>query len=313
MSKRHVAVGALRDRWSFPEGAIVLDSLNAAFSGKLDSSSMPAFGAIDGRVDLRGLSLPNAMLTDVTLNRMDLSHSRLGGLKLRGGRLEDVVFNGTDFSGFSDHANRYVGVIFRRADFRGAAIGFEGSEFRRCRFEDCNFGKTVFGRAEFEDCVFSNCRLKAVDFNVSSFVRCKFVGKLEDLWFRGAYPFDGDVKRFGSFKKNEMLDVDFSEAELSWITYTGGVPLGTVILPNDPYVFYMDRLSEVLPVACARCNDLFAGEDLAAAKVFFSVQFKYIPEQSEQIFTLRDYLDRGVSQSFLENLKCLLHSVRADL
>src|SRR3569832_1154511 len=209
MSMWLVVVGVLCVCWCFPEGAIVLDSLNAAFSGKLDSLSIPAFGAIDGRVDLRGLSLPNAMLTDVTLNRMDLSHSRLGGLKLRGGRLEDVVFNGTDFSGFSDHANRYMGVIFRRADFRGAAIGFEGSEFRRCRFEDCNFGKTVFGRAEFEDCVFSNCRLKAVNFKVSSFVRCKFVGKLENLKNRKTKPNDRKEKRFGSFKNIELLDGDF--------------------------------------------------------------------------------------------------------
>jgi len=82
-------------------------------------------------------------------------HLRLGGALLRRCWLEDIVFEGVDFS---------------RSDLSGAA-------FDRCDFINCVFRKTVLKHASFTSCVFCDSAVidpvvGHTDFSHSKFVRC---------------------------------------------------------------------------------------------------------------------------------------------
>lgn len=154
-------------------------------------------------------------------------------LSIRSSRFENDDFTKVDFRDISDHGNEFIRCQFDRTNFRGVTIGFDGSRYVNCTFQKVPFGGAGFVRPVFEDCAFLHCVLRNVDFEAGSFVRCKFVGELRDVWFRNGYSHPLLAERFGAPPVNPMRDVDFSEATLWGVSFGGGVDLSTVIPPKD--------------------------------------------------------------------------------
>lgn len=78
-----------------------------------------------------------------------------------------------------------------------------------------------------------------MDFQASSFEHCAFIGKVENVWFRGGFPTDSLRREFGHAKPNIILDVSFENAILHDVTFSDNCDLSTIVLPRQGrYVFF---------------------------------------------------------------------------
>ncbi|MBW3667981.1 MAG: pentapeptide repeat-containing protein [Actinobacteria bacterium] len=247
------------------------------------------FGLHESRGDLRGIDLRAVFDTKfrrLRFEEVDLGGATLGQNVIQDSEFVDVVLDGADLVGVSDQGNRWVRCSFRRADFRTAGLGYKGSRYESCVFERAEFHKTVFGRAEFDDCRFEHCNLKGVDFFGSSFVRCTFVGVLDDVWFRGTFPDKRDFKEFGRPRPNRMDYVDLRDAVLHWPTLSDGVDLSTIVPPADGRHVIVDARHERLQRFRALAAE--APERLRPVAEHFLTAFSGRPEQHWQILNIDD-------------------------
>jgi hypothetical protein len=133
---------------------------------------------------------------------------------------------------FTDRANLYHDCRFVRTNLNEATLGFEGSQFIDCTFERSLSRKTAFVRPVFVRCMFAG-NLRDVDFEASSFSECKFAGRIEGGWFRNGYQHPALNNEFGTPAPNPMKRVDFRDAVLWGVSFSGNLDLSSVILPAD--------------------------------------------------------------------------------
>jgi len=132
---------------------------------------------------------------------------------------------------------------FHSADLREAALG--GVEygkrniFRAVDFSRADFRQTAHGSAEMIDCIFDNAKLVKIDFQGTVFVRCRFVGELNEVLFY-RHAFGGEA-----FPPNEMEFVDFSGARLRNVEFRG-LDMASVKWPNDEEHIVIDNYRQTL-------------------------------------------------------------------
>jgi hypothetical protein len=108
----------------------------------------------------------------------------------------------------------------------GAWYEGRGDVYRRVNFSRANMRSIVCPAATFVDCDFGEAQLAKVDFQSSSFIRCRFAGLLREVMF-----YDHGFKT-GKPDPNPMEDVDFSDAELRMVEFRG-LNLDRVKLPTS--------------------------------------------------------------------------------
>jgi uncharacterized protein YjbI with pentapeptide repeats len=235
--------------WATPEGRrLASEILDRLGSGRPLVSL--GLGEHEGRVDLRGYVLP-APFIDGGKEAADWAYSKLDGVI----RFDGVRLSGLDFSGGKlQHARFFNSTItdcrfdnarcedwrlwavdtkatsFRSADLRGAVLGAwyngRGDSYHGVDFSGANLGTIVCPAATFVDCDFAHARLVKVDFQSTSFIRCRFAGTIRDVIFqdRGF--------RTGKPDANPMEDVDFTQAELRRVEFRH-LDLDKVTLPTS--------------------------------------------------------------------------------
>lgn len=171
--------------------------------------------------------------------KCDLTEADFSGIVLEGLEFEDCRFASTNFASTYDKDNQFVGCIFAKCSFYGAYIGMrarstgEPSHYEDCVFSENDFTKALFQNAIFRRTIFDNNRMKGVDFSTSGFWDCRFVGPVEDVWFRGSHPHPDQFEAFGPPVQSGLHRVDFSAARLAMIAISDGCPLEKIKLPED--------------------------------------------------------------------------------
>lgn len=247
------------------------------------------FGATaGGLVDLRGVRLPDGtILRGLQFERCDLSQACMPNAWIEECHFDRVLFDDADLTGVRDHGNRFTGCRFAQTKCREAALGYRGSAYQNCGFDAVDYWHAIFIRAEFDDCEFIDCRLKGVDFNASSFVRCSFVGVLEDVWFRGGFALPSDSQEFGQARKNAMKHVSFEKAELHDITYSDHCDLSTVVVPSrGDYRLYSNWKNRLLRLKEATRE--WSTGDKQEAKVFLNSSFPHAQNQEWELLNCED-------------------------
>lgn len=226
-----------RSRWLSPQNADRRSALITAVRSNRTSANhlLDNTGCTEeGLIDLRGLSFETGLeLEKARFHDVDLSYSDFGHGIFRQCTFENVRFREIDSRQWNERGCQFTDVDFSGANLRDAAIGIDGSTYIRVSFRKVDFSGASFFRPQFIDCDFCDARLKDVDFFASNFVNCKFSGRLEGVWFRRYYPLPQYERQMGKAVPNQMRNVDFSEAELWGVTFTGGLDLSHVVLPKD--------------------------------------------------------------------------------
>lgn len=192
---------------------------------------------------------------------VDFSQADFSNLSFVNCTFENVLLDKSNHRGGSEHGCRFTGSSFAGADLRQRVIGYDGSVYHGCDFGNSDLRGTAFIRPEFNDCRFERSVLQGVDFNGSSFESCTFSGTLHSVWFRNGFPSRRHRKLFGTPRPNHMANVDFSEAELRDVVFTGGIDLSTVSIPTDGRHHLFDRWNSRLRCALDRLSDTQINED----------------------------------------------------
>ncbi|MGV3629199.1 MAG: pentapeptide repeat-containing protein [Betaproteobacteria bacterium] len=270
-------------RWdaadAMAETKILLSELQGSTRSAFKKSP---FGEINGLVDLRGFPFHAASkIVGKSFEGLDLSAASFEGVWLQECALKDVRFDYANLKEFKDHGNRFEGCSFVKSSFIGAGLGYRKTLYSECLFEESDFRKSTFLAARLQSCRFVNAKLKGIDFYASTFDACVFLGRLENVWFRGGYPSLRDIVEFGDAEPNLMRHVSFAGAELLAVNFTGGCDLSSVTLPmSDDYRLYGDWHSRLLRLS---------GD---------SSKWSAAVQKEAQIF-VQSYLESSVKQSWM--------------
>jgi hypothetical protein len=220
----------LTARWQADEGRVLAEEVVARLLVGRPLRDLP-LGEVDGRFDLRGLPMPqprrlrryelDGWFIEELSDRLLFKGVRLAGLDLSGAMLdssrfwdcsiEDSVFERARCQHWGLLRTEVVNCSFAGADLRQAAVGTwsdGGNVYRGVSFVQADFRVGSCPAATFIDCDFSRARLEKVDFQSTSFVRCRFAGDLVEVMF-----YDHGFNT-GKPAPNQMEDVDFTGAVL---------------------------------------------------------------------------------------------------
>ena len=261
------------------------------------AASLSICKTLNGR-KLFNQSLANAdlatcgRLSRSEIDSCDLSGATLDGLMWSRSRFTSVDFTRASMKGFVDRANKYSNCIFVGSDLTNATLGFEGSEFDSCNFDGANFGRSSFIRPLFVGCTFAG-QFRNVDFEASSFSRCRFSGRVDGGWFRNGYQHPDLVSEFGRPPVNSMTNVDFQDAVLWGVGFSGSVDLSSVLLPRDGEHYFFDRWpSRIASVGAQSPND---AQLKSAIEGFVSI-FGPSSQRQHQYIVHRGFLAQALSQ-----------------
>lgn len=277
-------------RWASRRNDAAADrSFHAFITGKPLTAGDTPFGLTDRQlIDLRGCPAQQMRVSGVVARNVDFSYGDFSSSWLEGNRFENCLFEKTCFKDFSDHGNMFRNCVFSRCNFRLGAIGYEGSRFVDCIFEECTFQRAVFIRAEFVNTDFIECKLRGVDFNGSSFEECRFEGIVEDVWFRGTFASESDFKEFGQPKGNKMLNVSFEKAQMVDLTISDGCDLSTIKLPRSGKYFRFDRWLSRLQCLERKLPDWDDEYKKHEASIFIRVALVHAQKQDWKVLNLDD-------------------------
>lgn len=298
----------LKKRWSNDEIKPFYQKLKKKIRKQFIACS--PFGKIEGYEDFRGFFIEEEQnLKNVMFVNAQFQYSNLASIKLYSSHFKECIFKDINANRLTDHGNKFVNCTFEDVDFTKSILGYDGSKYEKCVFKNCDLSTADFIKAQFDYCIFDESKLNGVDFNVSSFIECEFRGELDDVWFRGDYALPSSKRHFGEFRKNTMEGVDFRGCKLSWLTFTGNVPLNNVLLPKDDFVFYLDNLQERFKSALSNCDCMFNDykyKNIACEYLQDKLESDF-EDQDETIMTLSDLKKiYDVNDDFLVTLKSLL-------
>jgi uncharacterized protein YjbI with pentapeptide repeats len=261
----------------------------------------------DGRIDIRGLALPEAtvlrrfqfhgvaiaevdsgIIHGTKWRNLDFSESKLAGLRLMRGLVENCRFDDCNLQGVRIWATSFRDVSFKGADLRASVLGgaHEGvrNAFLGVDFSETNLSGTIYEAAAFERCTFNNAKLTKIDFQSSTFKDCSFEGELDDVLFY-RHGFKGE-----KYPPNEMVNVDFTHARLKHVSFRGLV-LDRVRLPNDEEHIVLKNFSATLDQMTAilqRDGDALSKKLVA----FIRIRRKWaVPNQAQGYINVPDLAD----------------------
>jgi len=269
----------LGTRWQDAAGKDFVDrltSMGRSGNGFIVSES-PFSVLAEGLLDLRGLRLTEK----AELRRVTFAPADFGAASWKGAWVERCTFNNAKFDGagfqkMAELGNEFIDCSFLKSSFREAGLGYKGSRFVTCTFDCVDFSLASFIRPEFGGCAFYHCKLDGCDLNGSSFERCRFVGSLRNVWFRGGFAHPDDVSRYGQPRANQMAEVSFESACLRDVTFSNACDLSSVKPPTDGHHELIAKWPEKLrnlqdraqnwPAAASKAATAFAATNLVHAR-----------------------------------------------
>ena len=236
------------ERWATSDGKLRRKQIINNLINHVPLETLPFIQQVDGYYDLRGLSFDNKTnLKYIEMKNVDFSYSSFNCLILHECRIENVVFDMCDCTEMLQYNCCFEECRFKKSKFLNAGFGIDGGKYINSIFEESNFKGALFFYPDFYECTFKNCMMDGVDFSASHFNKVRFVGRLEDVWFRGESPKPGVEKVLNEKSRglNPMI-IDFSEADLWFITYSDNCDLSRVIMPRDGNHYLIRNFKKVI-------------------------------------------------------------------
>jgi uncharacterized protein YjbI with pentapeptide repeats len=297
----------LTNRWKSRDREQLVEEVFSRLRGGKPLADL-GLGEHQGRIDLRGIPAPRPEVLnasskagwvvqemggllkfeDVRLEDLDLSHAHLEGFRLTRAAISNCRFDQAGCQNWRLWACDVTASTFIGTDLRKAVLGAwhegRGSIYRKVDFSGANLRLIVCPAATFVDCDFGNAQLAKVDFQSSSFVRCRFAGLLREVMF-----YDHGFKT-GKPDANQMEDVDFSEAELRMVEFRH-LDLDRVQFPKDDAHLIVKEYRCVLQRALDELKD---NAQWRGFRAVLEHRLKWAgPHQATGVFNLRDLAEGG--------------------
>ena len=272
----------LVDRWTTAQGRrLAEDAAFCLVSGEsFLGSEIPIH---EGRVDLRGFSLPaperiggitsgrlKGKVVDglfsfrgTTWKDLDLSFARLESLRFFDANVVNCVFDRVNARDWRLWNSTVESSSFQRADLRDAGLGTWWEErsntWDHVTFESADLRGATFQVARLIACDFSGSKLGSMQFSQCVLQGVKFKGVLEDMFF--------DSRGVGGRPDpGPMVDVDFSESTFRYVDFRG-CRFESASFPNDPGL----RLIPFFPKVARREIELLDGDTSLEARQIVAV------------------------------------------
>jgi uncharacterized protein YjbI with pentapeptide repeats len=265
-------------------------------------------GTKGGRIDLRGLTLPESVETGKkTFGRyivkeikssavcrqakwesLDFTGSNLKSVRIFDSSIRNCLFDDCQMQDFRIWSSVIADSSFKGAKLLGAALGGvdngKRNRFAGIDFSSADMRETAYKSASFERCIFGHTRLEKTNFQGTSFVDCRFEGEVRDVLFN-RFAFQGE-----EFPPNEMVNVDFRRASLRFVDFRG-LTLDRVHFPEDK--------EHIVIRNCAAALDkvllLFRKQEDPAAKmlIYFLENYRkwMVPNQAQGVINARDLFE----------------------
>lgn len=181
----------------------------------------------------------------------------------------DAVVVDVDLSGQRIPIFQAAATLFERCDFSGSRItdaatlgALPWATYRDCVFQRTDLRRAAPSIARFERCTFDHARLDKWFSTQAEFVDCRFVGTLTSLRFYGTViPQSSALGR----TRNEFAGNDFSEAELTDVSFVHGIDIGAQRWPSSPDYAVIQDLPRGLAAAQAEIERWPDGRERADA------------------------------------------------
>lgn len=249
---------ALQQRWKSAEGRRLAEEASRFLVG-VTRDVPEGIGTHDGRRDLRGLMLSapkvvgsvaagnitgEAMshIPEVRGTRwhaLDLSQSRLSGLRFFGSEIADCRFDDAMCRDWRLWNSEVKDCSFAGVDLRDAALGtwHDGrtNAWRNVVFDGADLRGALALGCLIERCSLAEARLKGAEFQQATIRHCRFAGALQDVLFDGR-------EIAGRPKPGVFVNVDFSAATFADVEFRGchfddvKLPTGVYSIPRFPRV-----------------------------------------------------------------------------
>jgi uncharacterized protein YjbI with pentapeptide repeats len=241
------------------------------------------FPEFDGRVDLRGLVVPepaelrrwsmmgmglvalervsdtiNLSLTG--LAKVDFGEGFLPHLRFPGAGLADCRFDAAHLPDLRTRDATFTRCSFRSTDLAGAVLG-PGTRFEQCDFGGARMRGVQADSAAFIGCDFAEAELLENDFNRCQIQGCHFAGLVREVSFRAeSRHIDEVTRRVRPPDPDCIRSCDFSQATLRSVSFEQ-LNLKDVRFPADAEHLLLADLRCVL----LRLRQLLAGQETRAA------------------------------------------------
>lgn len=223
---------------------------------------------LQGPLDLRGIAFPTVSQTKVansttnvinrisgrleftnaTLRDIDLNNARISFSVWRDCTFERVDFGLADMNHVRFFGCRFCNCTFSRTDLRNASfsVGRNGldTEISATCFDQVDFRNASCSNPVLRLTRFRNCKLDGFVFDGALCEHVAFIGKYPELTFRGV-PNDRD---------RNLLGIDLSHADITWLNADRGLNLQAVIPPLDGSCLIIKERVRAIDCICERLS-----------------------------------------------------------
>lgn len=315
--------------WIFSENEVIdtVEDMEYTPDGYLDLRGFPINLFIDiqeytnfQRADL--IQKIRGLISNKRFEKIDFSYADFSRRYIKKCKFYDCIFDNVKMPDIHEEQCSFRDCIFRKGSY-GGALGLGESHYKNVQFHSVKMNRTQIWWPNFEDCLFSNCNLRGTDFGGSHFKNVKFIGKVEDVWFKGKMSDDykSNCKWMPDIEERWdqvfPMEADFSEATLSYLTISDFCDLSEVVLPSDGSCYLIPdlnamrddigkRLKKEKKRLLERLLDYYLMERenqnmkiLCLNDIYREIQKDFAPEEQQESYDLckeicNDLLSKGI-------------------
>ncbi len=242
----------LIERWQTDEGKNLLKDIIQHLRKVKTLKGINGLEKFEGKFDLRGVSFPKTyseyqykgkLITQVTgslsfknvnIDNVDFTYADLQHTKWKNCAFSNTKFSKTQLEQIYIINCSFENILFNNSrlsySYLNIRSGKKSGHFKNVRFEKSQLNETKFSFPKFDNCLFDNCNLFAANFDGSRFKDCKFIGKVNSPWFKKHSNMEYEPNLiFNRINKkqfmNEMINIDFSEANLEYVSFDKNLDL----------------------------------------------------------------------------------------
>jgi len=251
----------LKQRWGDESMSTLRGRIRAAIYEKRKLEDVEGILYINGKADLRGLpfqaqaniDLSGSLLENADLSQCDLSNMTIERATFKACLFENANFSGTTLAGVEIIDSTFLKSTLKNGRTKNSSEKKDDGFMKGVTFTECDLSKYEFSPIIADKCLFEHCRFSETFIN-ARLSNTQFIGKIEDSWFRG-FPWRGTEKlslldklfspKRDPKKRNRMVNVDLSKAQLHGVFFSDGIDLSTTIFPQQDDYFRVDNFSQV--------------------------------------------------------------------